>query len=324
VWPRLPLLDGRSFRDLVEWRGVPLVFAAEAFLHDATSAPGCARTVELCLRLLDATEPAEVDVSGLPAAVAVLLARACTARRVLFHEPPGTAPALRPASTPRPSGSAWRSLLRGGPPVPATVAGPPSASRPLLAITADSVHASALEALLSEGGARRALPVALTTTGALERAPSRRVRRAVKEAKGSFRGRLLQGGAAPALRESYAHRGVGFADLAGADLEALLLGRCVEAVGEMEACLELIEASRPAGLLLVVPGRDERRAFLAAAQVAGVGVLDLRLGPLEPHDAFRADGGPRPEAALGWTPGSDPDELVARLDALVRGRVEAQ
>ena len=43
VWGRLPLVDGKSFRELVEWRGASLLWCAEAFLRDETAGPRCAQ-----------------------------------------------------------------------------------------------------------------------------------------------------------------------------------------------------------------------------------------------------------------------------------------
>jgi len=37
VWGRLPLVDGKSFRELVEWRGASLLWCAEAFLRNETA-----------------------------------------------------------------------------------------------------------------------------------------------------------------------------------------------------------------------------------------------------------------------------------------------
>jgi len=80
VWGRVPLVEGRSLRDLVEWRGTSLLWAAEVFVRTATTGPDCARTAERCLWLLERLAPTEVDGAGLTPADSLLLARACTAR----------------------------------------------------------------------------------------------------------------------------------------------------------------------------------------------------------------------------------------------------
>ena len=129
VWGRLPLVDGKSFRELVEWRGTSLLWCAEAFLRDETAGPRCARTAEIALRLLEATTPSEVDAPGLLPADALLLARACTVRGVLFHGPsPGPG---RPLAVDRPAPrGGLRTGDRGRPrPRPSAVASHPAGGR---------------------------------------------------------------------------------------------------------------------------------------------------------------------------------------------------
>jgi len=82
---RRPLRDGRSFRQLIAWKGVPLYYFAELFLHHSTAAAGHVRTIETFDRLLARLAPTEVEAAGLSPAEALLLQRACTARGVLFH-----------------------------------------------------------------------------------------------------------------------------------------------------------------------------------------------------------------------------------------------
>ena len=121
VWARLPLADGRSFRDLVSWRGESLLWAAEGFLREATAGPRCARSVELCLRLFEQLAPAEVDASGLGPAETALVARAATACGVLFHGQPGRPRAL-PVEAPRATRLRER-LFRARPALPEALAG---------------------------------------------------------------------------------------------------------------------------------------------------------------------------------------------------------
>jgi hypothetical protein len=101
-----PLLDGRSLRELYEWKGVSLWWFAELFLHHSTGSPRRVRLIEAFDRLLQRLAPDEVEALGMPREEALLLSRTCTARGILFHDPP-RAPAaagLWPA---------WRQRLRG-------------------------------------------------------------------------------------------------------------------------------------------------------------------------------------------------------------------
>jgi hypothetical protein len=99
-WGRRPMLDGRSFRQLLEWKGVSLWWFAELYLHHSTGATQRVRTVESLHRLLAALLPTEVEAVGLGSEDETLLARTCTARGILFHGPrrsggAGFRPALR-------------------------------------------------------------------------------------------------------------------------------------------------------------------------------------------------------------------------------------
>jgi hypothetical protein len=86
-WGRRPMLDGRSFRQLLEWKGVSLWWFAELFLHHSTGATQRVRSVEAFHRVLAALSPEEVEAMGLPPEEETLLARTCTARGILFHGP---------------------------------------------------------------------------------------------------------------------------------------------------------------------------------------------------------------------------------------------
>lgn len=85
AWGRRPLVDGKSFREIVQWKGVSLWWFAELYLHHSTRAPARVRTVETLLRVLESLAPEEVEAMGLTEEDEALLARACTARRILFH-----------------------------------------------------------------------------------------------------------------------------------------------------------------------------------------------------------------------------------------------
>ena len=192
VWGRLPLVEGKGFRELVEWRGSSLLWCAEAFLRTETAGPRCARTAELALRLLEATAAFEVDACGLPEADLLLLARAATARGVLFHGPVPTAGHPLPVARP---GARRRGLLRAlaralapaqAPPPP----GPGRAARgataaPILALADAEDTRDALGPLfraISEGLWR---PVTCVTLDELPRWETRRARRAIGEARGA-------------------------------------------------------------------------------------------------------------------------------------------
>jgi hypothetical protein len=85
AWGARTLRDGKSFRDLLAWKGVSLWWFAELYLFHSTDAPRHVRTIETLHRILDAERPAEVEAAGLRAEDAVLLERTCAARGVLFH-----------------------------------------------------------------------------------------------------------------------------------------------------------------------------------------------------------------------------------------------
>ena len=328
VWGRLPLVDGKSFRELVEWRGSSLLWSAEAFLREVTAGPRCARTVEIAMRLLETTAPSEVDAAGLAPADALLLARVSIARGVLFH---GQSKAAG-----RPLGPARRISRRGlrraisgllapsaPPPLPPPLAGAGLDAAPIVAFVGGNEDGRTIAPLLRAISADLSRSVVPVTLAELPRWETRRVRGAASGAEAFLRdlGRRLRG--TPGLAESYAYRGVRFADLAGGDLEALLLRHLPDAVGRLEAAIELLGAARAGAALIAVPGRDERRALVHACAAAGVGAVAVRLSPPSPLDAARADGGPQPLAALDWRPGDDPGPAVARLREATHGRVGA-
>jgi hypothetical protein len=328
VWGRLPLVDGKSFRDLVEWRGTSLLWCAEGFLRDQTAGPRCARTAEIALRLLEATTASEVDAPGLLPGDALLLRRACTVRGVLFHGPtPGPG---RPLAVARPAarGGLGRviadALAPARPPALPTLPDVETgAEGPLVAFVAGEEERLALGTLLEAASDDLSLGAALVTLAELPRWETRAARRAASRAEALLReqGRRLRG--TPGLTESYSHRGVGFADLASSDLEALLEGHLPAVVRRIEAARELLVSTRAGAVLLAVPGRDERRTLLHACASAGVAAVVLRLGPPGAGEADRADAGPRPLATLEWERDQDPRPVVARLREAARGRVEA-
>jgi hypothetical protein len=328
VWARLPLVDGKSFRELVEWRGTSLLWCAESFLRQATAGPRCARTAEIALRLLEATNPSEVDAPGLPPHDALLLGRACTVRGVLFHGPsPGSG---RPLAVDRPGarGGLGRviadALAPARPPSLHTLpAGEPGSEGTLVALVAGDAERVALSELLEAVCADLWRRVAVVTLAELPRWETRRARRSVSDAAQLLREQVLRLQGTPGLVESYAHRGVSFADLASGDLDAVLAGHLPAMVRHVEAARELVVSSRAAAVLVAVPGRDERRALLHACASAGVLAVVVRLGARAVDEAERADAGPRPVASIEWEKGQDPLPVVARLREAARGRVDA-
>lgn len=322
VWGRLPLADGKSFRELVEWRGASLLWSATVFLLEETAGPRCARAAERALRLLEATGAAEVDAFGLEPSDALLLSRACTVRGVLFHgrvaSPGDPLPVARKAA-----GSGLGRILAGvllpgaPPPLPGPVAGAGLGGPGVLALVEPG--RDDLRPLLEGVSASLGRPVVAVSLDELPRWETRRARRAIGEAEALLRGRQQALAGTPGLAASCAHRGVAFADLAGGDLEALARGALAAAARRIEAARELLAAARPSALLLAVDGRDERRSLVHAASSVGLGVVVLR----RRGDADRADGGPQPAAACEWEPGQGAEAVADALGEAARGRVEA-
>lgn len=320
VWGRVPLVEGRSFRDLVEWRGASLLWTAEAFLREATAGPRCACTADLCLRLLEATRPSEVDALGLEPADGLLLARACTAAGVLLHDAPSAAPALRLPGRARRGRGLARTLrsLRA----PAVL--PPShGDAPVLALFSASDDRAAVREIQERVEVGLGAHVLTASLEDLLGGASRRARAAAAGAKASLRARFRDLRTTPGLRASYAHRGVSFADLAGEDLQALVLGHLPEVVELLEAAYERFEANRPSAVLAVARDADAERSLVVAAGAAGVPVVAARpeRGDLAAVD--RADGGPRPAAVVPLQPVAGVVEALARLPEVARGRVGA-
>jgi hypothetical protein len=327
VWGRLPLFDGKSFRELVEWRGAALLWSAAVFLRDETAGPRCARTADIALRLLETTGATEVDAPGLAPADALLLARASTARGVLFHGPAPASGRPLPVARPAPRRALRRAIAdalapSAAPPLPPPAAGAGIDAAPVVAFVAGSEESRAIAPLVGALSAELGRPVARVRLADLPRWETRRVRRAVADAEAFLRARLDRLRGTSGLTASYAHRGVGFADLAAGDLAALLLGRLPAAVRRVETTRELVISAGAAAVLLAVPGHDERRALVHGCSTAGVGAVAVRLGAPE-EGADRVDGGPQPAASLEWGPGDDPGLVVARLREAVHGRVGA-
>jgi hypothetical protein len=327
VWGRLPLAEGRSFRDLVEWRGASLLWVAEGFIRERTTGPRLARAADLGLRLIEALAPSEIDAFGLSAADALLLARAASTEGVLFHDPPATASPLHlPSASTRGGllGVLGRIFPQGQLPSLSPYVDASAGRDPVLVLGPGPTQASVIRPLLEAVATELGLPSVVLPTAQVSRWATARVHRATAEAERILRARLVSLRGSPGLLLSYAHRGVGFADLAAEDLEALLLGHLPAMVSLLEAAIELVSATRPALMLLAVPEPDERRALVFAARAAGIPAVTLRVGAPEPIDAVRQDGGPQPAAQVAWEPGTSTQEVVARLREVPHGRVEAR
>lgn len=328
VWGRLPLAEDRSFRDLVEWRGSSLLWSAEAFLQERTAGPRLARTADLALRLLETTAPSELDAFGLSAADALLLARAASSRGVFFHDAPCSGRPLRvpgpPARGERPSVLARLFAPAAAPPPPAPFVAGSAGAAPLLVLGPGPREADRLRPLLEAAGMDLGMPSVVVALADVVRWSTRRVQRAAAAAEAALRDRLRSLRGTPALLLSYTHRGVGFADLAARDLGTLLLGHLPAMVRLLEAAIELVQATRPGLVLVLVPGRDERRTLVLAAREAGRVAVALDVAPAGAADWDRQDGGPQPSARIAWEPGTQTAEAIARLREAARGRVVAQ
>lgn len=323
VWARLPLVEGRSFRDLVAWRGESLLWTSEGFLRKATAGPRCARTAELCLRLLETLRPSEIDAHGLATADGVLLARAATACGVLFHGEPGAAKplvALRPPARPSALLRLFRELV---PRRPSLIhAGPPARDSALvLCVVARENDRVSLGPLLEAARQDPSTRTVVVAADALPQFGTRSTRRAVAEGERQLRERLITLRGTPAVAASHAHRGVGFGDLAANDLEAVLLGRLPDALNTLEHAVTVFESTRPALVVVAVADRDERRTLGMAAAAAGVPWATLRVGESPDDEPDRADAGPHPAASLALASFEDATSVLGRLREIAHDRV---
>jgi hypothetical protein len=88
AWGRRRLVEGKSFRELVQWRGLELWWFAELYLHHSTAIGRYVRSIESWRRLLKQELPTEVEAVGLSREEELLLARTCTELGVLYHRRP--------------------------------------------------------------------------------------------------------------------------------------------------------------------------------------------------------------------------------------------
>lgn len=131
AWGKRPLLDGLSFRQLYDWKGVSLWWFAELYLHHSTGSPRRVRLIETFLRLLEREAPDDVEAIGLATEEALLLARACLARGLLFHDPPAPPlAAARRAARRRLLESRWNEIKTVLSAVKARLGAPPTPPAP--------------------------------------------------------------------------------------------------------------------------------------------------------------------------------------------------
>jgi hypothetical protein len=322
-WGRQPLLDGCSFRDLYEWKGVSLWWFAELFLHHSTEAARYVRVIETVHRLLDREAPDEVEAHGLPEDEASLVARACLARGVLFHGGAVRRGRRRTVAAVR-RRARWNAVKAWATATKAAFAGPPPGPGPGAPVALFLSHAAfwrerasdgggppptyehyfeRLIPALGEDGAPRPFVVAVGPRAAFRRRGrgeqladwlalhadgegyvhvnryfSRRV--ALETRRGEVLAariwRELSG--RPAVRETFSHRGVSFADLSEADLAATVLLQIPWAIRSYEEMAAVLETVRPAVICLYAESSGWGRAALAAARAARVPAVAVQHG----------------------------------------------
>jgi CDP-Glycerol:Poly(glycerophosphate) glycerophosphotransferase len=322
-WGRRPLLDGCSFRDLYDWKGVSLWWFAELFLHHSTEATRFVRVVETVHRLLDAEAPDEMEAHGLPEDEALLAARTCLARGVLFHGGAVQRTPRRGVSGVR-RRARWNAVKAWATAAKAAASGPAPAPGPGAPVALFLSHAAFWRERTSDaGGAPRAyehyfdrLIPALGADDALRpfvvavgpRAAFRRrglgerladwlhlhgdgegyvhVNRYFSRqvARETRRGTALAAriwkelSGRAAVRETFSHRGVTFADLSEADLAATLLLQLPWAIRSYEEMAAVLEAVRPAVVCLYAESSGWGRAALAACRAAQVPAVAVQHG----------------------------------------------
>lgn len=321
-WGRRPLLDGRSFRELAEWKGVSLWWFAELYLHHSTQATRCVRLIESFHRLLEREGPDEVDAVDLAAEEALLLERTCTARGVLFL-------GRRPAAGPRRTVAAvslesrWNTVKGFVTAVKARLAGPPPAPvedgrRTVLFLSHAAfwreegaeerehyfeqvipgtaaveglrpfVVAVGPRAAFRRRGSRERVAEWLTTPPATDawvhvnRYSDFGVFREVVRGTREVRHLWRSLQGAPGVREAFSHRGVRFDDLCAGDLAATVLLQLPWAIRSFEEMAAVLRAARPQVACLYAESSGWGRAALAACRAAGVPTVAVQHGILYP------------------------------------------
>ena len=322
-WGRRPLLDGCSFRDLYDWKGLSLWWFAELFLHHSTEATRFVRVIETVHRLLDAETPDEVEAHGLADDEARLVERTCLARGVLFHAGPVRRTPRRTATAVRRrarwnGAKAWataaKSALSGPAPAPGT--GAPVALflshaafwRERSSGTGGAPRAyehyfDRLIPALGESATLRPFVVAVGPRAAFRRRGlgerladwlrlhgdgegyvhvnryfTRRVARETRRGTALAERIWKELSGQPAVRETFSHRGVAFADLSEADLAATMLLQLPWAIRSYEEMAAVLEAVRPAVVCLYAESSGWGRAALAACRAARVPAVAVQHG----------------------------------------------
>jgi hypothetical protein len=279
AWPRIPLLDGRSFRELLEWKGVCLADLLDDFAQTSPRSWDYVRLLETLDLLLEKEAPDEVVSVGLPQDAALLLRRAATRRGILYHGPergPGRAGILSLLRG-RVGGlgrlrSSLRASLSGPPPRRA----PPAKGLPVLFVLSGADEEDLARAARGDPGLS---PLFLSLKGrslgpCLEDYSGGDLPREVKRASRHLREIWSRLRTSPALGDAFSHRGVSFADLALPDLEELLLSWLPRAIRSFEQGAAALLATRPAVVCL----GPSSGPLLLACRAAGVPALERQGG----------------------------------------------
>jgi hypothetical protein len=309
VWGRRPLVDGRSFREIFEWKGASLWWMTESFLRTADDATSCVKLAETWLRILDAEKPDEVEAMGLPETAAVLLERAATVLGVLFHG--RSRPPSRRARVLR----AWLRSFRNE---PRAAAAPPRRRARFVVVGEEGL----VGPLGDSDAGETILRVPLQS---LSPGRSRAARREAARGRVRFRRAFAGLRRSPGVHEAFSHRGVHFYDLAEGDLANLTFVALPRAVLLFEEMRALLAAAQPEAAAILVPSRDERRTLLAACAAAEVPTVVLRSG--DDEEPERSDGGPRPELVLAWNGSASPEDLreaLREVAAVERGAIPTE
>jgi hypothetical protein len=321
-WGRRPLLDGRSFREIAEWKGVSLWWFAEIYLHHSTRATRYVRLVESFHRLLEREAPDEVEALDFPAEESLLLERTCTVRGVLFQGRRAAAPRRRSVAavsvqsrwnTVKALAAAVKARLAGAPPAP-----PSDGRRTVLFLshaafwreegTEDREHyfdriipgtaalpglrpfvvAVGPRAAFRRRGARErmgewlAAPPVTDAWVHVNRYTGFHVFRELRRGTGQVRRLWHALRGAAGMREAFSHRGVRFDDLCAADLAATLLLQLPWAIRSFEEMANVLRVVGPQAVCLYAESSGWGRAALAACRVAGVPTVALQHGILYP------------------------------------------
>lgn len=319
---RRPVLDGRPLRDLVSWEGVSLWWFAELYLHHSTRAARYVRVVETAWRVLDALRPDEVEILGLPADEAVLVARTAGARGVLVSgkEPrPPARPALRARAE-----SLWNEAKAVAATLKASLGprpGPPRGGPVALFLShaafwrerpgaeGGEAYEHYFDRVLPETARRGTVTPFVVAVGPRTAFRRRRARDRASEWLGGAGDepfvhihryldrevlkRARAGTAlarrtwsrlagAAGLRDAMTHRGVRLGDLAQADLAATFLLQLPWAVRSYEEMSAALRAVRPVVVVLYAESSGWGRAAIAACRAHGVPTVAIQHGILYP------------------------------------------